>query len=66
MTKEEYIKTVGTFKAAVEFEEWAIGVEDEFLPTFVADVINDNVATIPAEYWQWLIEQFKQVIEEAS
>lgn len=55
-TREEFIALAGTTAAAVEFENRALSIGNEFLPEH-ARRVRDGDEPSP-EYWAWLSEQF--------
>lgn len=61
MNRQDYIKHVGNYRLAVEFETQALSAAAEFLP-LPARAVRDGGEPTPA-YWEWLIEQY--VVPEA-
>lgn len=62
MTKDTYLAKFRTVSDAVEFEEQALSVGDEFLPAEARNVRDEGGPGSPV-YWAWLCAQVDQAAD---
>lgn len=65
-TRQQWIDFAGGERAAIEFENDALSIGDEFLPPF-AITARQFPSTEPApRYWSWLAGQLRQSRNESA
>ena len=66
MTRQDYIDTVGSLAAAIEFEDSVHQAGSEFLPDYVNRVVDGRHVAADSRYWQFMIDQWNQAQMETE